>query len=170
MPFCSECGTALTGSAEACSNCGTVGKKKSSDVRTAVIALSCVFGLAVVMYASANRPVPSSVPLLSGSGSDAAQTATVPVRTDESYAEASASSLCSARYPADFSMRAACARNADSGRSDFIDIWNRYLSNESMNIALQNCFDRYTGSGLTDFSMAGACARNQEDGLNEVSR
>ncbi len=64
-------------------------------------------------------------------------------------------------------MRAACGRNAESGRSDYIEIWNRYLQVPAMITALENCYDRYTQADVTDFAMAGACARNQEAGYRE---
>ena len=66
-------------------------------------------------------------------------------------------------------MRAACGRNADSGREEFINIWNQYLQDDAMNIALQECFARYTEGSITDFAMLGACARNQQNGYNEVN-
>jgi hypothetical protein len=170
MPFCTACGVELTSRSAICPNCGGKSKTETNDVRTAIIALGSVLGLAVVLYAGADRPKPSTVALSTNSISNTGQPVAAPVRTDEIYADASANAQCATRYPTDFSMQSACKRNADSGRGDFIDIWNKYLDNAAMNIALQNCFSRYTEVGLTDFAMAGACARNQEDGLNEVRR
>jgi hypothetical protein len=128
-----------------------------------------VFGLAFLAFTCSSGQKPSTIPL-SDKTPEIAQPNEVSVRTGDAYAKASADHRCSERYPTDFSMQAACGRNAESGREDFIDIWNRHLSNPAMNIALQGCFGRYTESGFTDFSMAGACARNQEDGLADVNR
>jgi hypothetical protein len=87
------------------------------------------------------------------------------VKTDEVYFRASTKAKCKERYPANFSMRAACSRNAEEGVRDFTKIWNDHRQNAEFTDALSLCFARYTASGVTDFSMAGACARNQLEGL-----
>ena len=176
MTFCSSCGAALDNKSGVCPKCAKSSRTSGSDARTALIAVSVVIGLGVALHLL-SRPTPSEVSLAATEGTAMApetlSTATAaeraPVNTDDSYAEASATQRCTERYPADYTMRAACARNADSGRSDFIDIWNRYLEDSAMNVALQNCYARYTEAGATDFSMTGACARNQEDGLRELN-
>lgn len=88
---------------------------------------------------------------------------------DEAAVQASISAHCADRYPADYTMRAACERNAADGVSDFGKIWNRHLADTSMLAALSNCHERYTNSGITDWSMAGACARNNEEGYGQVN-
>jgi len=97
-----------------------------------------------------------------------APVARVDVRIDDAYSQASKDALCADRYPTDFSMRAACGRNSDSGRSSFIEIWNRHLSDPAMGAALEQCFVKYTEGTHTDFSMIGACARNQESGYRDT--
>lgn len=166
MPFCPKCGTAVATKAEKCPTCSTALRIANTDGRTVSIVFVLVFGFAVFVYL-AGSPTPSTSPLSKEDISTAAND-NIQVKTDAAYVRASSDTVCSKRYPNDYSMRAACVRNADSGLADFVDIWNRHLQNGSMNIALQDCFNRYTEQDATDFSMAGACARNQEDGFREV--
>jgi hypothetical protein len=139
----------------------------SSSGKTITIVFSIVFSFVlIVVMCTAKSPQPN--PLSAGPKARSIERSTE-VRTDEEYAKASKQSHCSERYPKDFAMQAACGRNADSGRRDFVDIWNEYIGSGSMNIALQECFARYTENNKTDFAMAGACARNQKDGFKTVN-
>lgn len=166
MPFCSRCGTELPSGSASCIRCGETPK---SDARTAAIALASVFGLALLVSQCSTSQTASKVPL-STTHPARPQPEDVSVKTDEAYARESSKRRCSERYPVDFAMQAACGRNADEGRTAFVEIWNRYLGNSAMNTALQACFARYTVEQTTDFAMAGACARNQEEGLREVGK
>jgi len=90
-----------------------------------------------------------------------------PVDVSERYRQESESSHCKARYPDDFSMRAACGRNARSGFADFVRIRERHATNGDFANAMALCFYRYTVDRVTDFAMVGACARNQDEGFRE---
>ena len=106
-----------------------------------------------------------------GSPDDSAPDATLFARPDtsEGYAAASAKTVCAKRHPVDFNLRAACSRNADEGRADFIAIGNRFASDAEMAAALENCFSRHTADGSTDFMLAGACARNQAEAYDDLT-
>jgi hypothetical protein len=92
------------------------------------------------------------------------------VDTSNSYFKESSRAHCADRYPADFTMRAACERNAKTGFADFKWMWGAYQSQPPVIDALTMCFDRYTDAKVTDFMMVGACARNQQKALEELDR
>lgn len=75
---------------------------------------------------------------------------------------------CAARYPANYTMRGACTRNAYEGAQDFIKIWNRYRTDDGMSASLAGCYDRYAENGAHNWMMIGACARNNEEGYRDV--
>ena len=179
MPYCHSCATKLSSSSERCSNCGQLNDKSNNNPKIAFGIVFSILSFAALLFLF-SKPTPSRTEINS-ENSDSSYAVMkqnsvkqnpeppLPVIVGEDYANSSYNALCANRYPSDFSMRAACRRNAKSGRSDFIDIWNRYISNDSMNLALQNCFQRYTEDGSTDFAMLGACARNQERGFKEIN-
>jgi len=77
---------------------------------------------------------------------------------------------CAGQYPEDFTMQAACTRNARRGAADWIEIRGRYSPSTGMDRALAKCRKTYSGSGEADWTMIGACARNQERGYREVAQ
>lgn len=177
MPYCTHCGTETAVTARSCPECGRNLTVSHNSAKTAFFTIGLVLSLAVIVFTFSTSS-PSTVAISergepdrpSGSiGSAEQPPELLPVNMSAAYAKSSYLKLCAEKYPTDFSMRAACSRNAQSGRIDFIEIWNRYLAIGSMNLALQNCYQRYTESGATDFAMLGACARNQEQGLKETS-
>lgn len=103
-----------------------------------------------------------------GLGSGAVKAQGAPWDLSPARIEDSARASCAADWPADFSMRAFCARQHREGAARFAAIAARYSGNRDMTDALAGCFSDWTENGVTDYSMLGFCAEQQEKGWREV--
>ena len=84
------------------------------------------------------------------------------------YVETSIKLDCSATYPADLAMRAACGRNHRSGLASWREIRAQHAHDSEMLAALDQCAADYTVGETTDFAIMGGCARNQERGWEDT--
>ena len=186
MRKCPRCMEKVQSAAQVCRHCGNeftaseIKAAKSDETAMLIVKLllACFFIFTVVRCASgpSYSPVDNSTQSQSdynNSYSSAQKNSATPVAPavdlSASYRKSSISHHCAERYPSDFAMRAACARNASAGFVDFVTMWNSYTNQQPVIEALSMCFARYTESGVTDFAMAGACARNQQRGLEELN-
>ena len=145
-------------------------------VKTGLPAALGLLVLVVVVSQTSDQATPPttfpspevSLPVVSDSTTNAA-VQMAPEATPE-IVRKNALAECADRYPADFTMRAACKRNAERGADDYRRLREKYHEVPEMQQALSECVERYTEGGSVDFSMIGACARNNDRGFKELSR